>query len=290
MRQFKITKNITRRSEEALDKYLVEISRMPMITPDQEVELAQAIHKGGKKGQLAKDKLITSNLRFVVSVAKQYQNNGVPLIDLINEGHIGLITAADKFDETRGFKFISYAIWWIRQSILRAIAEYSNIIRRPLSQIAISNKIKSATNAFVHEHQRNPSAEELSEIISLEIDKIEKAMQAEAHVCSINAPTSDGDDSTMEDVLASSADFATDRNVDHESMCSDLNQVLSAVLNERERIVVLQSFGIGCQERALDDIGSDMGISRERVRQIRERSIEKIRKNNWSKLLLRHVG
>ena len=290
MRQLKIISSFTNRNEDSLSKYLCEINHVPMITADQEVTLAQAIRAGGKKGKEAKDRLVAANLRFVVSVAKQYQNNGVPLIDLINEGNIGLITAADKFDETRGFKFISYAIWWIRQSILRAIAEYSNIIRRPLSQIAISNKIKSATNAFVHKHQRNPSAEELSEIISLEIDKIEKAMQAEAHVCSINAPTSDGDDSTMEDVLASSADFATDRNVDHESMCSDLNQVLSAVLNERERIVVLQSFGIGCQERALDDIGSDMGISRERVRQIRERSIEKIRKNNWSKLLLRHVG
>ena len=174
MKQFKINKNITNRSEESLDRYLVEISRVPMITPEQEVELAQIIRKGGKKGDKAKEKLVTANLRFVVSVAKQYQHQGVPLPDLINEGNLGLITAADKFDETRGFKFISYAIWWIRQSILQAIAEYSSIVRRPQSQIAISNKIKNATNEFIQKYQRYPSAEELSDIISLEIDKIEK--------------------------------------------------------------------------------------------------------------------
>lgn len=145
MKQFKINKNFTNRSEESLDRYLVEISRMPMITPEKEVELAQTIRNGGKKGEEAKEKLVTANLRFVVSVAKQYQHQGVPLIDLINEGNIGLITAADKFDDTRGFKFISYAIWWIRQSILQAIADYSNMVRRPQSQIAISNKIKNAT-------------------------------------------------------------------------------------------------------------------------------------------------
>ena len=175
MKQFKINKNITNRSEESLDRYLVEISRVPMITPEQEVELAQIIRKGGKKGDKAKEKLVTANLRFVVSVAKQYQHQGVPLPDLINEGNLGLITAADKFDETRGFKFISYAIWWIRQSILQAIADYSSMVRRPQSQIAISNKIKNATNEFIQKQQRYPFAEELSDIISLEIDKIEKA-------------------------------------------------------------------------------------------------------------------
>ena len=181
MRQFKINKNFTNRTEESLDKYLVEISRVPMITPEQEVELAQIIRKGGKKGDKAKEKLVTAHLRFVVSVAKQYQHQGVPLSDLINEGNIGLITAADKFDETRGFKFISYAIWWIRQSILQAIAEYSNMVRRPQSQLAISNKIKNATNEFLQKHQRYPSAEELSEIIELEIGKIEKAIQDERY-------------------------------------------------------------------------------------------------------------
>lgn len=290
MKQFKINKNFTNRSEESLDKYLAEISRVPMITPDQEVELAQIIRKGGKRGDKAKEKLVTANLRFVVSVAKQYQHQGVPLSDLINEGNLGLITAADKFDETRGFKFISYAIWWIRQSILQAIAEYSNIVRRPQSQISVSNKIKKATNEFVQKQQRNPTADELSEIISLEIDKIEKAIQTEAHVNSLDAPVSEDADSTMADVMASSPEYAADRTVNHESMCSDLMQVLCDVLNERERLIVIQNFGIGCPERSLDDIGYGMGLTRERVRQIRERSLEKVRKCDESKYLLRHLA
>ena len=290
MKQFKINKNFTNRSEESLDKYLAEISRVPIITPDQEVELAQTIRKGGKRGDKAKEKLVTANLRFVVSVAKQYQHQGVPLSDLINEGNLGLITAADKFDETRGFKFISYAIWWIRQSILQAIAEYSNIVRRPQSQISVSNKIKKATNEFVQKQQRNPTADELSEIISLEIDKIEKAIQTEAHVNSLDAPVSEDADSTMADVMASSPEYAADRTVNHESMCSDLMQVLCDVLNERERLIVIQNFGIGCPERSLDDIGYGMGLTRERVRQIRERSLDKVRKCDKSKYLLRHLA
>ena len=290
MKQFKINKNYTNRSEESLDKYLVDISRIPMITPDQEVELAQIIRKGGKKGEEAKNKLVTANLRFVVSVAKQYQHQGVPLSDLINEGNLGLITTANKFDETRGFKFISYAIWWIRQSILQSIADYSNMVRRPQSQIAISNKIKNATNEFIQKNQRYPSAEELSEIISLEIDKIETAIASDAHVSSIDAPITDDESSTMADTLASSSDYNTDRHVDYESMCSDLMQVLCSVLNDRERKIVIQSFGIGCQERGLEDIGNDIGLTRERVRQIRERGIEKIRKSSKSRVLLRHIG
>ena len=290
MRQFKINKSITPRSEESLDKYLTEISRIPMISTDEEVALAQAIHGGGKKGAAAKDKLVKANLRFVVSVAKQYQNQGVPFIDLISEGNIGLITAAEKFDETRGFKFISYAIWWIRQSILQSIADYSNIVRRPQSQIAISNKIKNATNIFLQKYQRNPSAEELCDIISIEIEKIEKAIQTEAHVSSIDAPITEGEGSTMADMLSSSAEYATDRKVNYDSMCSDLMQVLCSVLNDREMTIVIQSFGIGCQERTLDDIGYDMGLSRERVRQIRERGIDKMRKSSKSSVLLRHLG
>ena len=226
----------------------------------------------------------------MVSVAKQYQNQGVSLTDLISEGNIGLITAADKFDETRGFKFISYAIWWIRQSILQAIAEYSNMVRRPQSQIAISNKIKNATNEFIQKYQRYPSAEELSDIISLEIDKIEKAIQGEAHVASIDAPISEDEGTTVADMMSSSSEYATDRKVDHDSMCSDPMQVLCTVLNDRERTIVIQSFGIGCQERALDDIGYDMGLTRERVRQIRERGLDKMRKSSKSRFLLRHLG
>jgi RNA polymerase primary sigma factor len=290
MRQIKISKSITTRSEESLDKYLVEISRIPLISPEQEVELAQTIRKGGKEGEKAKDKLVTSNLRFVVSVAKQYQHQGVPLSDLINEGNLGLITAADKYDETRGFKFISYAIWWIRQSILQAIGEYSHMVRRPLSQIAISNKIKNATNEFVQKHQRYPSAEELSEIISLEIDKIEKAIQSEAHISSIDAPIADDETSTMADTLASSSEYASDRQVNYDSMCYDLMQVLESVLNFRERTIIVQSFGIGCAERGLEDIGHDLGLTRERVRQIRERGLDKVRKSKKSSLLLKHLG
>ena len=290
MRQIKIIRSITNRSEESLDKYLVEISRIPMISAEEEVELAQTIRAGGRKADKAREKLVSANLRFVVSVAKQYQHQGLPLTDLINEGNIGLITAADRFDDTRGFKFISYAIWWIRQNILQAIADNSNIVRRPQSQIAISNKIKTATNEFLQKHQRYPSADELSEIIELEIEKIEKAIQGEAHVASIDAPLADDESQTMVDTLASSSEYAADRQVDHESMCSDLMQVLCSVLNERERKIVIQSFGIGCQERGLEDIGNDMGLTRERVRQIRERGIDKIRKSSQSRVLLRHIG
>ena len=290
MRQIKIIKSFTNRSEESLDKYLVEISRMPMITPEEEVELAQQIRKGGKIGERAKDKLVTSNLRFVVSVAKQYQHQGVPLTDLINEGNLGLMTAADKFDETRGFKFISYAIWWIRQSVLQAIAEYSNIVRRPQSQIGISNKIKNATNEFIQKHQRYPSADELSEMISLEIDKIEKAIASDTYVSSIDAPITEDENSTMADTLASSSEYNTDRQVNYESMCHDLMQVLESVLNPREKTIIIQSFGIGCPERGLEDIGLDLGLTRERVRQIRERGIEKVRKSKKSKLLIKHLA
>lgn len=289
MKQFKINKTFTNRTEESLDRYLVEINHVPMINPDQEVELAQIIRKGGKNGDQAKEKLVTANLRFVVSVAKQYQHQGIPLSDLINEGNVGLIIAANKFDETRGFKFISYAIWWIRQSILQALAEYSNIVRRPQSQVAVSNKIRKATNDFIQQHQRHPTAEELSEIISLEVDKIEKAIQSEARVNSLDAPVTDDADTTVADSLASSSDYAADRTVDHESMCADLMQVLGEVLSERERQIVIQTFGIGCPERSLDDIGLRMGLTRERVRQIRERSLDKVRNYRKSRLLLGHL-
>lgn len=290
MRQLKIQKSITNRSSEALDKYLVEIGRAPLISIDEEIELAQKIKKGGREGERAKDKLVTANLRFVVSVAKQYQHQGLTLTDLIDEGNIGLIKAAQKFDETRGFKFISYAIWWIRQSIISALGEYGSLIRKPQSQIGISNKIKTATNEFTQKHQRYPSTEELSELISLEIDKIEKALQADTYITSMDAPLTDDDGTTMADMLSSDARYSSDRNVDYESMCTELMQVLCSVLNERERNIVIQSFGIGCPEKGLDDIGYEMGLTRERVRQIRERGLEKMRKSCKSRLLLKHLG
>lgn len=290
MRQFKINKSVTQRSEESLDKYLVEISRMEMISPEQEVELAQTIRKGGPEGEEAKHKLVNANLRFVVSVAKQYQHQGVPLSDLINEGNLGLMTAAERFDETRGFKFISYAIWWIRQSIISAISEYCNIVRRPQSQIGICNKIKNATNAFVQEHQRTPTAEELSELISMEIEKIEKAVQTETYVSSIDTPINEDEDTTVGDMLSSGSEYAADRQVNYESMYSDLMIVLNSILTERERVIIVQSFGIGCPERGLEDIGNDMGLTRERVRQIRERGLDKMRKSKKSLFLLKHLG
>ena len=290
MRQFKINKSVTQRSEESLDKYLVDISRMEMISPEQEVELAQTIRKGGPEGEEAKHKLVNANLRFVVSVAKQYQHQGVPLSDLINEGNLGLMTAAERFDETRGFKFISYAIWWIRQSIISAIGEYCNIVRRPQSQIGICNKIKNATNAFVQEHQRTPTAEELSELISIEIEKIEKAVQTETFVSSIDTPINEDEDTTVGDMLSSGYEYAADRQMNYESMYSDLMIVLNSILTERERVIIVQSFGIGCPERGLEDIGNDMGLTRERVRQIRERGLDKMRKSKKSQFLLKHLG
>lgn len=290
MRPLKIYTSITIRTEMSLEKYLTEIDRIPMIRPEQEAELAHQIHSGGRKGAKAKEKLITSNLRFVVSVAKQYQHQGVPLTDLINEGNLGLIAAVDRFDETRGFKFISYAIWWIRQSILQAIANYGNTIRNPQNQIGINNKVKSAINSFVQMHQRMPSVEELCEITSIEADKIKKAIEVNAPITSIDTPRGEDEDGgTMADSMFSTED-AADRHADHESMYTDLILILNSVLDRRERTIIIESYGIGCQERELADIGNDMGLSRERVRQIRNRGIEKIQNCKESKLLLKYLG
>ena len=275
MQQLKITQTITVRTE-TLDKYLVDISRIQMIGAEQEVELAQQIRKGGKTGEKAKEKLVTANLRFVVSVAKQYEHQGLQLVDLINEGNIGLIRAAETFDETRGFKFISYAIWWIRQRIMQAIADYGSMVRVPQNQQGFITKIKRATNDFLLANQRNPTVEELSELTSIEVGKVEKALQADAHISSLDEPvSSDEDSATLGERLTSSSDNA-DRQVDRESLTSDLMQVLDSVLSHREKIIIIQSFGIGCPGRELDDIGNDMGLSCERVRQIRKRGIEKV--------------
>ena len=290
MRPLKIYTSITIRTEMSLEKYLTEIDRIPMIRPEQEAELAHQIHSGGRKGAKAKEKLITSNLRFVVSVAKQYQHQGVPLTDLINEGNLGLMAAVDRFDETRGFKFISYAIWWIRQSILQAIANYGNTIRNPQNQIGINNKVKSAINSFAQMHQRMPSVEELCEITSLEADKIKKAIEVNAPITSIDTPRGEDEDGgTIADSMFSTED-AADRHADHESMYTDLILILNSVLDQRERTIIIESYGIGCQERELADIGNDMGLSRERVRQIRNRGIEKIQNCKESKLLLKYLG
>ena len=271
MRQLKIQKSITNRSSEALDKYLVEIGREPMITVDEEIELAQAIHKGGPAGERAKEKLIKANLRFVVSVAKQYQHQGLNLTDLIDEGNIGLVKAAEKFDETRGFKFISYAVWWIRQSILQAIAEQSRIVRLPLNQVGAVSKLNQVSSEFVQKHNRRPSVQELSDLTGIDETKISQSLSADNHHMSIDAPFSDDDDNSMSDMLSSGEDTRTDRQVDYESMSDDLKAVLKSVLKDREIKIVTECFGIGCQERGLEEIGTEMGLTRERERQTREK-------------------
>ena len=277
MRQLKIQKSITNRSSEALDKYLVEIGRAPLISIDEEIELAQKIKKGGPEGERAKDKLVTANLRFVVSVAKQYQHQGLTLTDLIDEGNIGLIKAAQKFDETRGFKFISYAVWWIRQSILQAIAEQSRIVRLPLNQVGSLNKINHEINKFEQENQRHPSVSELADATKIDEEKIGQSLMADGHHVSIDAPFQDGEDNCMLDVMPSGDDTRTDKQVDHESMAQELNSVLNKVLKDREITIIRECFGIGCHEKGLEEIGDQLGLTRERVRQIREKSIAKLR-------------
>ena len=290
MRQLKISKSITNRSSEALDKYLVEIGREPMITVDEEIELAQEIHKGGRKGERAKEKLIKANLRFVVSVAKQYQHQGLSLTDLIDEGNIGLVKAAEKFDETRGFKFISYAVWWIRQSILQAIAEQSRIVRLPLNQVGAISKINQVTNEFIQKHNRRPSIHELAEMTGIDEARIRQSQSADNHHMSIDAPFSDDDDNSMSDMLSSGDDSRTDKGVDFESMSDDLRAVLQNTLKEREIKIVTEGFGIGCQEKGLEEIGTEMALTRERVRQIREKAIEKIRESGNARVLMKYLG
>lgn len=290
MRQLKIQKSITNRSSEALDKYLVEIGRAPLISIDEEIELAQIIKKGGPQAERAKDRLVTANLRFVVSVAKQYQHQGLTLTDLIDEGNIGLIKAAQKFDETRGFKFISYAVWWIRQSILQAIAEQSRIVRLPLNQVGSLNKVNHEINKFEQENLRRPSVEEIADRTGVDEEKISQSMAASGHHVSIDAPFGDDDDNAMVDVMSSGDDSRTDKQVDHESMAMELKQVLGQVLKERERQIVCACFGIGEPEKGLEEIGDKMGLTRERVRQIREKSISKLRESGYVKILMKYLG
>ncbi len=290
MRQLKIQKSITNRAGEALDKYLVEIGRVPMITVEEEIELAQKIKKGGREGERAKDKLVKANLRFVVSVAKQYQHQGLGLTDLIDEGNIGLVKAAEKFDETRGFKFISYAVWWIRQSILQAIAEQSRIVRLPLNQVGALSKINAEISKFEQENQRRPSVHELSDLTNIDETKIDQTIKADNHHMSIDAPFQEDDDNSMADVLASGEDSRADKHVDYESMSHELDTVLRNVLKDREITIVRECFGIGCNEKGLEEIGDQFGLTRERVRQIREKSIVKLRESGYSKLLIKYLG
>ena len=286
MRQLKITKSITNRESASLEKYLQEIGHENLISTEEEVELAQRIKKGDRK---ALEKLTKANLRFVVSVAKQYQNQGLSLPDLINEGNVGLIKAAEKFDETRGLKFISYAVWWIRQSILQAIAEQSRIVRLPLNQVGSVNKIKRMMGKFEQEHERQPNIEEIAEEVDLPKEKIEDAMKAPGRHVSVDAPLVDGEENNLLDVIANNDSPMADRQLVNESLKEEITQALRT-LTEREALVVKAFFGIGEKELSLEEIGDKYGLTRERVRQIKEKAIRRLRNNTSSKTLKTYLG
>lgn len=285
MRQLKITKSITNRESASLDKYLQEIGREELISVSEEVELAQRIKKGD---QAALDKLIKANLRFVVSVAKQYQNQGLSLPDLINEGNLGLIRAAQKFDETRGFKFISYAVWWIRQSILQALAEQSRIVRLPLNQVGSLNKITKEMARFEQENERRPSTEELAERLDMSVDKISDAIQVSGRPISVDAPFVEGEDNSLLDVLTNDDSPMADADLNKESLSKEVDRALKH-LYDREREILKMFFGIGCQEMTLEEIGAKFDLTRERVRQIKEKAIRRL-KGQKSKLLKSYLG
>lgn len=286
MRQLKILKSITNRESASLDKYLQEIGHEELLTTDQEVELAQRIRKGDKR---ALERLTKANLRFVVSVAKQYQNLGLSLPDLINEGNVGLIKAAEKFDETRGFKFISYAVWWIRQSILQAIAEQSRLVRLPLNQVGSVNKITRELNKFEQEHERKPSVDEIAERVDLPEDKIADAMKANSRHVSMDAPIADGEDSSMIDFLSGDSSN-TDRELAIESLKAEVSRILK-LLTDKEQKVLRAFFGIdGSPEMTLDEIGEKYNLTRERVRQIKEKALRRLRHNTKNKLLKSYLG
>lgn len=286
MRQLKITKSITNRESASLDKYLQEIGREDLISIEEEVELAQRIKKGD---QQALEKLTRANLRFVVSVAKQYQNQGLSLPDLINEGNLGLIKAAEKFDETRGFKFISYAVWWIRQSILQALAEQSRIVRLPLNQVGSLNKINKALSKFEQENQRRPSAEELAEKLDLPAEKVADTMRVSGRHISVDAPFVEGEDNNLLDVLVNGDSPKADNMLIDESLSREIERSL-ATLTDRESDIVKMFFGIGCQEMTLEEIGEHFELTRERVRQIKEKAIRRLRHTSKSKLLKSYLG
>ena len=281
MRQLKITKSITNRESASLDKYLQEIGREELVSPEEEVELAQRIRQGD---QVALEKLTRANLRFVVSVAKQYQNQGLSLPDLINEGNLGLIKAAEKFDETRGFKFISYAVWWIRQSIMQAINEQSRIVRLPLNQVSSLSKYNKAVSDFEQQHQRKPSPEELSAILDLPQEKVVDTMRVSGKHVSVDAPFVQGEENSLLDVLENTDSQVADGNLMNESLSKEIERAFST-LTERERSILKYSFGIGCQELSLEEIGDQYGLTRERVRQIREKAIRRLRNTSRSTLL-----
>jgi len=288
MRQLKITKSITNRESQSLEKYLQEIGKVDLLTPEEEVDLAKRIKQGD---QIALEKLTKANLRFVVSVAKQYQNQGLSLSDLINEGNLGLIKAAQRFDETRGFKFISYAVWWIRQSILQALAEQSRIVRLPLNKVGSLNKINRAFSELEQEFEREPSAEELAGLLDIPTEEVETTLGVAARHVSVDAPFVDGEDNSLLDVLENDSTPNTDSNLEYvESLRKEIQRSLST-LTERQCDVIMLYFGIGVEHpMSLEDIGERFGLTRERVRQIKDKAINKLRSTSRSKLLKHYLG
>lgn len=287
MRQLKITKQVTNRETASLDKYLQEIGKVDLITADEEVELAQRIKQGD---QLALEKLTKANLRFVVSVAKQYQNQGLTLPDLINEGNLGLIKAAQRFDETRGFKFISYAVWWIRQSILQALAEQSRIVRLPLNKIGSINKINK-TFAFLEQaHERVPSAEEIAKELDMTVEDVKQSLKNSGRHVSMDAPLIDGEDSNLYDVLRSGESPNPDKELLHESLRTEIERALET-LTPREADVIRLYFGLaGQHSMTLEEIGETFDLTRERVRQIKEKAIRRLKHTSRSKILKTYLG
>ena len=285
MRQLKIGDKITKRDDAALDKYLVDISREKLISTDEEVELAQKIHKGDQR---ALNKLVRANLRFVVSVAKQYQNHGLSLNDLVNEGNIGLVKAAQKFDETRGFKFISYAVWWIRQSILQAISEQSRIVRMPLNQVGFQSKLSKAIVNFEQENERRPSVQELADILETDEEKVREALGTNGKKVSVDAPFQDEESGSLIDIMTDETAPATDNKMERESLSKDLDAALGT-LSDRERQVLKMLFGIGCNEMTADEGANTLSLTRERVRQIKERALKRLRESNNIDILAKYL-
>lgn len=288
MRQLKITKSITNRESQSLEKYLQEIGKVELITPEEEVRLAARIRQGDQKSL---DRLTKANLRFVVSVAKQYQNQGLSLPDLINEGNLGLIKAAQRFDETRGFKFISYAVWWIRQSILQALAEQSRIVRLPLNKVGLTNRIQKAFSTLEQQFEREPSAEELAEMLDMDLEEVSATLGISARHVSMDTPLSEGEDNTLLDVLENPNAEKTDGDLDHrESLKTEIDRSLKT-LTERQKEVICFFFGIGVDHpMSLEDIGEKFNLTRERVRQIKDKAITKLRATNRCKLLRTYLG
>ncbi len=286
MRQLKITKSITNRESASLDKYLQEIGREELVTVEEEVELAGRIRQGDRA---ALEKLTKANLRFVVSVAKQYQNQGLSLPDLINEGNLGLIKAAEKFDETRGFKFISYAVWWIRQSILQALAEQSRIVRLPLNQVGSLNKINKALQRFEQEHERRPSMEELAEELDMPVEKVAEALKMSGRHVSVDAPFQDGEDNSLIDVMINEDSPNADRGLINESLATEIDRAL-LTLSAREAEILREFFGIGTPEKTLEEIGEKLNLTRERVRQIKEKAVKKLAQEQRCKVLKSYLG